>query len=169
MASGRLPRGLGFLRKIGSLEQVRRATRRAQRGGERVVFTNGCFDLIHPGHVRYLAGARALGDRLVVGLNSDASVRRLKGSGRPVQSEDARAEVLAALESVSHVVLFGADTPLDLIVELQPDVLAKGADWAADEIVGAREVRSWGGRVARVQLVAGQSTTRLVKRAGKKR
>lgn len=169
MASQRLPRGLGFLRKIGSPEQVRRACRRAQRGGEKVVFTNGCFDLVHPGHVRYLAGARALGDRLVVGLNSDASVRRLKGRGRPVQKEVARAEVLAALESVDHVVLFGADTPLDLILEIRPDVLAKGADWAAKDIVGGREIRAWGGRVARVKLVPGESTTRLVKRAGNRR
>ena len=169
MPSQRLPRGLGFLRKIGSAEQVKRACRRAQRDGDTVVFTNGCFDLVHPGHVRYLAGARALGNRLVVGLNSDASVRRLKGRSRPVQKESARAEVLSALESVDHVVIFDADTPLELILEIQPDVLAKGADWAVDEIVGAREVRAWGGRVARVKLVPGESTTRLVKRAGKKR
>jgi D-beta-D-heptose 7-phosphate kinase/D-beta-D-heptose 1-phosphate adenosyltransferase len=165
MPTKRLPRGLGFLRKIGDLATTRRATRRAERRGEKVVFTNGCFDLLHPGHVRYLARARALGDRLVIGLNSDASVRRLKGRRRPVQSETARAEVLAALACVDHVVIFGEDTPLEVIVALRPQILAKGADWAANEIVGGTEVRSWGGRVARVELVPGESTTRLVKRA----
>ncbi len=165
MPTNRLPKGLGFLRKIGDREATRRATRRFSRQGEKVVFTNGCFDLLHPGHVRYLARARALGDRLVVGLNSDSSVRRLKGKGRPVQSENARAEVLAALACVDRVVIFTEDTPLKLIVALQPQILAKGADWAADAIVGGAEVRSWGGRVARVELVPGESTTRLVKRA----
>jgi len=130
-----------------------------------VVFTNGCFDLLHPGHVRYLAAARARGDLLVVGVNSDRSVRKLKGPGRPVQTEDARAEVLAALEAVDHVLVFDAPTPLETILALEPDVLAKGADWAADEIVGGDEVRSWGGRVARIPVVPGQSTTRLVARS----
>lgn len=165
MPTKRLPKGLGFLRKIGDQAATRRATRRFASEGEKVVFTNGCFDLLHPGHVRYLAQARALGDRLVVGLNSDASVRRLKGKTRPVQNEKARAEVLAALACVDRVVLFTEDTPLDLIVALKPQILAKGADWAEEEIIGGAEVRAWGGRVARVELVPGESTTRLVKRA----
>jgi rfaE bifunctional protein nucleotidyltransferase chain/domain len=156
---------LAYRRKIGSASSVRAACRRAQRRGERVVFTNGCFDLLHPGHVRYLALARAAGDRLVVAINSDRSVRRLKGPGRPVQSQAARAEVLAALACVDHIVVFDAPTPLALIESLSPDVLAKGADWAADDIVGADVVRRRGGRVYRVPLVAGQSTTRLVQRS----
>lgn len=131
------------------------------------MFTNGCFDLLHPGHVRYLAAARARGDLLVVAINSDRSVRTLKGPGRPVQNEDARAEVLAALACVDHVLVFDAATPIDVINALRPDILAKGADWAADEIVGADEVRSWGGRVARIALVPGESTTRLVKRSAR--
>jgi rfaE bifunctional protein nucleotidyltransferase chain/domain len=151
--------------KVGSLARVRRACRAAQRAGRRVVFTNGCFDLLHPGHVRYLAAARAAGDLLVVGVNSDRSVRGLKGPGRPVQSEDARAEVLAALASVDHVVVFDAPTPLALIESLAPDVLAKGADWKASEIVGADVVRARGGKVVRVRLVPEQSTTRLVERS----
>ena len=152
-------------RKILSLEAARRACRRARKEGRRVVFTNGCFDLLHPGHVRYLAAARAEGDLLVVGLNSDRSVRRLKGPERPVQSEDARAEVLAALQVVDHVVIFAGDTPIDVIRALRPEVLAKGADWAEDAIVGADEVRADGGRVVRVPLVRGQSTTRLVRKS----
>ncbi|MBY0278802.1 D-glycero-beta-D-manno-heptose 1-phosphate adenylyltransferase [Candidatus Binatia bacterium] len=151
--------------KVGSLARVRRAVRAAQRKGQRVVFTNGCFDLLHPGHVRYLAAARRAGDVLVVGVNSDRSVRGLKGPGRPVQTEDARAEVLAALQAVDHVVVFDAPTPLGLIAALQPDVLAKGADWAADQIVGADVVRARGGKVVRVRIVPGQSTTRLVARS----
>jgi D-beta-D-heptose 7-phosphate kinase/D-beta-D-heptose 1-phosphate adenosyltransferase len=151
--------------KVGSLERVRRTLRAAQRRGQRVVFTNGCFDLLHPGHVRYLDAARAAGDLLVVGVNSDRSVRGLKGPGRPVQTQDARAEVLAALQAVDHVVVFDAPTPLALIEALAPDVLAKGADWAADQIVGADVVRARGGKVVRVRLVPGQSTTRLVERS----
>lgn len=156
---------LAYRKKVGSLAGVRRAVRSAQKAGRRVVFTNGCFDLLHPGHVRYLAAARATGDLLVVGVNSDRSVRGLKGPGRPVQGEEARAEVLAALASVDHVVIFDDPTPLALIESLLPDVLAKGADWAADQIVGADVVRAHGGRVVRVELVPGQSTTRLVQRS----
>ena len=151
--------------KVGSLDRVRRVCRRAQRGGRRVVFTNGCFDLLHPGHVRYLAAARGAGDLLVVGVNSDRSVRALKGPGRPVQNEDARAEVLAALAAVDHVVVFDAPTPLALIERLAPDVLVKGADWTAGDIVGGDLVRARGGKVVRVRLVPGQSTTRLVQRS----
>jgi D-beta-D-heptose 7-phosphate kinase/D-beta-D-heptose 1-phosphate adenosyltransferase len=133
--------------------------------GQRIVFTNGCFDLLHVGHVTYLRKARALGDCLVVGLNTDASVQRLKGPTRPVVSENHRAEVLAALESVDIVVLFGEDTPLELINELRPNVLCKGADYSEETVVGAKEVRSWGGEIALIDLVDGASSTKLIARA----
>jgi D-beta-D-heptose 7-phosphate kinase/D-beta-D-heptose 1-phosphate adenosyltransferase len=138
------------------------APRRAS--GARVVFTNGCFDLLHPGHVRYLTAARALGDVLVVGLNDDASVRRLKGAGRPILTALERAEVLAGLAAVDHLVLFSDDTPRALIAALAPDVLVKGADWAEENIVGRDEVLARGGRVERVEVVPGVSTTELIRR-----
>jgi rfaE bifunctional protein nucleotidyltransferase chain/domain len=139
-----------------------RVWRDAQRG--RVVFTNGVFDLIHPGHVDVLVGARRQGDALVVGLNSDASVRRLKGPDRPVRSEAERSYVLGALAAVDAVVVFEQDTPLDLIVHLHPDVLVKGGDYSEEGMVGAREVRSWGGDVTVVPLTPGQSTTSIIER-----
>ena len=129
-----------------------------------VVFTNGVFDLLHPGHVDVLLAARAAGDALMVGLNSDASVRRLKGASRPVRSEGERAYVLAALATVDAVVLFEQDTPLELIRLLQPDVLVKGGDYSEDTIVGARDVRARGGRVLVVPLTPGQSTTAIVEK-----
>lgn len=138
------------------------APRRAR--GERVVFTNGCFDLVHPGHVRYLTAARGLGDVLVVGLNDDASVRRLKGAPRPFLSVAERAEVLAGLSAVDYVVAFADDTPRALVTRIGPDVLVKGADWAETDIVGRDEVLARGGRVERVDLVPGISTTELVRR-----
>jgi D-beta-D-heptose 7-phosphate kinase/D-beta-D-heptose 1-phosphate adenosyltransferase len=138
------------------------AARRA--AGERIVFTNGCFDLLHPGHVHYLAAARALGDVLVVGLNSDASVRRLKGAGRPVLRAEERAEVLAGLAAVDHVVVFEEDTPRELIAAVAPDVLVKGADWAEEDIVGRDTVLARGGRVERIEVVPGVSTTELLRR-----
>jgi D-beta-D-heptose 7-phosphate kinase/D-beta-D-heptose 1-phosphate adenosyltransferase len=141
------------------------AVRRAQRRGERVVFTNGCFDLLHVGHVRSLEQARGLGDRLVVALNSDASVRRLKGPDRPLVPARQRAEVVAALACVDWVLVFGEDTPLSAIRALRPDVLAKGGDWALGAIVGRREVESWGGRVVRLREIPGVRTTALLERA----
>jgi len=138
------------------------AARRA--AGETVVFTNGCFDLLHVGHIKYLEASRALGDCLVVGVNTDASVRRLKGTGRPILEETERAEILSALSCVDHVVLFDEDTPVDLVEAIRPDVLTKGADYATDEIVGADIVRSYGGRVERIELVAGKSTTGIISR-----
>jgi len=129
------------------------------------VFTNGVFDLLHVGHVALLEAARAAGDALVVGLNSDASVRRLgKGADRPLVAERERARLLAVLAAVDCVVLFDDDTPLALIVRLHPDVLVKGADYAREAIVGAAEVEAWGGRVVRVPLVQGQSTTEIVRK-----
>ncbi|MBW2269567.1 MAG: D-glycero-beta-D-manno-heptose 1-phosphate adenylyltransferase [Deltaproteobacteria bacterium] len=151
--------------KLLTRDAAGRAVRRAQRRDERVVFTNGCFDVLHLGHVRSLEQARALGDRLVVGLNSDASVRRLKGSERPLVPARQRAEVLAALACVDWVVLFGHATPLALIRALRPDVLAKGGDWALDEIVGREDVEGWGGRVVRLRQVPGVRTTLLLRRA----
>jgi D-beta-D-heptose 7-phosphate kinase/D-beta-D-heptose 1-phosphate adenosyltransferase len=134
------------------------------RGGLKVAFTNGCFDLLHPGHVSLLEQARASADRLVVGLNADSSVRRLKGQGRPVQDEAARAAVLASLASVDLVVLFEADTPLALLEALKPDVLVKGADYTRDTVVGADLVEGYGGRVVLAELSAGHSTTATLAR-----
>jgi D-beta-D-heptose 7-phosphate kinase/D-beta-D-heptose 1-phosphate adenosyltransferase len=139
-----------------------------RRAGKRIVFTNGCFDLIHPGHVRYLRAARRLGDVLVVGLNSDRSARRLgKGPGRPLVREADRAEVLAALEMVDFVTLFAEDTPLDLIRRVRPDVLVKGGDWSEERIVGADVVRAGGGSVRSLPFAPGYSTTRLIRRIGR--
>jgi D-beta-D-heptose 7-phosphate kinase/D-beta-D-heptose 1-phosphate adenosyltransferase len=132
--------------------------------GKRVVLTNGCFDLLHPGHVRYLAAARALGDALVVGLNSDASVARLKGKGRPIMDAEERAEVLSALSSVDHLIFFEEDTPQALIDAVAPDILVKGADWAPDAIVGSQETLARGGRVERITVAPGVSTTELIRR-----
>ncbi|MDO8607114.1 MAG: D-glycero-beta-D-manno-heptose-7-phosphate kinase [Phaeospirillum sp.] len=137
---------------------------RWHRKGKKVGFTNGCFDLLHPGHVAILTQAKAACDRLVVGLNSDASVQRLKGPTRPVQSEASRATVLSSLASVDLVVIFGEDTPLRLIESLRPDVLVKGADYTIDKVVGADLVQSWGGKVVLADLVNGQSTTNTIKR-----
>ena len=135
-----------------------------RRSGKTVVFTNGVFDLLHPGHVRYLDTARSLGDALIVGVNADASVRRNKGPSRPVTPEGERAEVLAALASVDAVVIFPEDTPAEIVRALQPDILVKGADWPADQIVGRDTVEARGGRVVLVPVEAGHSTTTIVER-----
>jgi rfaE bifunctional protein nucleotidyltransferase chain/domain len=129
-----------------------------------VAFTNGVFDLLHPGHVDLLIAARGTGDALIVGVNSDESVRRLKGSGRPVRSEAERAFVLAAVECVDLVVIFPEDTPLELVKTLKPDVIVKGGDYTESTIVGATEVKSWGGRVVVVPLTPGQSTTAIIRK-----
>jgi D-beta-D-heptose 7-phosphate kinase / D-beta-D-heptose 1-phosphate adenosyltransferase len=136
-----------------------------RRQGVRIGFTNGCFDLLHPGHIKVLTAARGLCDRLIVGLNSDASVRRLKGEGRPVQEAHARAEVLAALEAVDLVILFEQDTPLELLKRVRPKVLIKGGDYRPDQVVGREQVEAHGGEVVLVDLVPGFSTTELVKRS----
>lgn len=128
------------------------------------MFTNGVFDLLHPGHVDVLVGARARGEALVVGLNSDASVRRIKGPDRPVRSESERAYVLASLAAVDAVVVFDEDTPISLIMRLRPDVLVKGGDYTPETMVGAREVAGWGGEVAVIPLTPGQSTTRILEK-----
>jgi D-beta-D-heptose 7-phosphate kinase/D-beta-D-heptose 1-phosphate adenosyltransferase len=135
-----------------------------RRDGKSVVFTNGVYDLLHPGHVRYLQAARAFGDALVVGVNSDRSVRANKGPTRPVNPEQERAEVIAALATVDAAVIFDEDTPHAIISRLQPDVLVKGADWAADQIVGRDIVEARGGRVVRAQIEEGYSTSALIER-----
>jgi D-beta-D-heptose 7-phosphate kinase/D-beta-D-heptose 1-phosphate adenosyltransferase len=137
---------------------------RRQQEGDVVVFTNGVFDLLHPGHVRYLQQARALGDALVLGLNSDGSVRRNKGPGRPITPEAERAEILAALSSVDVVVVFDEDTPADIVEACHPDILVKGADWPADQIVGRDTVEARGGRVVRIPVEPGHSTSSIVGR-----
>jgi rfaE bifunctional protein nucleotidyltransferase chain/domain len=139
-----------------------------RREGRRVVFTNGVFDLLHPGHVRYLRQARALGDALIVGVNSDGSVQAIKGAGRPITPEAERAEVLSALECVDGVVIFNEQTPLEVITAIQPDVLVKGADWAADAIVGRDVVEARGGRVVRIQVEPGHSTTAIIEKIRRK-
>jgi D-beta-D-heptose 7-phosphate kinase/D-beta-D-heptose 1-phosphate adenosyltransferase len=147
--------------KILTLAQALAARRKAAKDGKQVVFTNGCFDLIHAGHVTLLEKSRSLGDLLVVGLNTDASVRRLKGSSRPLNRLGDRARVLAALAAVDLVVPFKQDTPYGLIKALRPDILVKGADYARGEIIG----REFACRTVRVSLVKGRSTTRLIKKA----
>jgi len=141
-----------------------RFVRDARAAGKRIVFTNGVFDLLHPGHLRYLQTARAHGDVLVVGLNSDASVRRNKGPERPINPEGERAEVLAALASVDAVSIFDDDTPADIIRRVQPDILVKGADWPADQIVGRDTVEARGGRVVLEPVEQGYSTSALIEK-----
>jgi D-glycero-beta-D-manno-heptose 1-phosphate adenylyltransferase len=150
--------------KIVSQEELAGVAEREKRAGRRVVFTNGCFDLIHPGHVRCLAEARALGDVLVVAVNSDRSVRGNKGSERPLVPERDRAEVIAALASVDYVTIFDEPTPRELISRVLPNILVKGADWALDQVAGREEVEAAGGRVVSIPLASGYSTTNLVQR-----
>jgi rfaE bifunctional protein nucleotidyltransferase chain/domain len=147
-----------------TIEQAVRRVSELRRDGKVIVFTNGVFDLLHVGHLRYLQHARRLGDALVVGLNSDRSVRVNKGPDRPITPEAERAEILEALACVDGVVVFDEETPRDLIRAIQPDVLVKGADWAADAIVGRDIVEARGGRVVRVPIEAGHSTTTIVDR-----
>jgi D-glycero-beta-D-manno-heptose 1-phosphate adenylyltransferase len=133
-----------------------------KRNGRRVVFTNGCFDLLHPGHIETLEKARSLGDALVVGVNSDRSVREMKGPGRPILPERERAEILSAVECVDGVVIFDEPTPRETIAALLPDVLVKGGDWASDEIVGREEVETAGGKVVLIPVVTDYSTTAII-------
>lgn len=149
-------------RRIITAEEAVRMFTDPYRRRHRIIFTNGCFDLLHRGHIYYLSRAREMGDLLVVGLNSDASVTRLKGTGRPLNLEQARAEVLAALACVDYVIIFPEDTPRDLILKVRPHVLVKGGDYRAEEVVGYREVTSWGGRVEIIPLLEGYSTSSLI-------
>ena len=150
-------------KKIKTLDAAIEECDRIKGLGKRVVFTNGCFDILHPGHTRYLYSARKLGDFLVVGLNSDHSVHIIKGPKRPILGEQARAELLAALECVDLIVIFDDDNPLKVISDLLPDILVKGGDWAEDEIIGADVVKKRGGKVKRIPFVTGFSTTDIIK------
>ncbi|MEE9401943.1 MAG: D-glycero-beta-D-manno-heptose 1-phosphate adenylyltransferase [Desulfobacteria bacterium] len=150
--------------KILEREALKKTVRSLKQGGNKIVFTNGCFELLHIGHVQYLQAARAEGDVLVVGMNSDHSVRQIKGPRRPVVPENERAEVLASLACVDFVSLFDEPDPLEIISSLLPDVLVKGADWAEDAIVGRDIVEAHGGRVVRIPLTQGASTTSIIEK-----
>jgi rfaE bifunctional protein nucleotidyltransferase chain/domain len=150
--------------KLLTLDQLLSVRRQAAETGKRVVFTNGCFDLLHPGHITYLRQARSLGDLLVVGINSDASVRRIKGSERPIMSETERAGVLEGLEMVDYITIFDEETPQELIAALLPDLLVKGGDWALDKIVGRVEVEAAGGSVHSLPYLQGASTSDIIAR-----
>lgn len=163
----RISRARALAGKIKGNTALKRIIVRLKRQGKRVVFTNGCFDLLHYGHVQYLEDARAKGDILVVALNSDRSLMRLKGPRRPLVKQFDRMRIIAALESVDYVTLFGAQTPRHLIEMLRPDVLIKGADWARKDIAGADLVEKYGGQVSTIKLVSGRSTTNLIKRIAK--
>lgn len=154
--------------KLYSRRALSRLADRLRRRGKQIVFTNGCFDILHAGHIQYLEKAKQFGDLLVVGLNSDRSTRKLKGPGRPINSEKDRAQVLGALSCVDYVVIFDEDTPLELIKAIKPHVLVKGADWPLHSIAGRKEVLGWGGRVRRIRLLKGRSTTRILKKTKSK-
>jgi rfaE bifunctional protein nucleotidyltransferase chain/domain len=147
--------------KLSDLVKVLESLREA---GKRIVFTNGCFDILHAGHVRYLAAARSKGDALVLGLNSDVSVKSIKPENRPIVSQDQRAEVLASLACVDYITIFDEPDPLALIQTIKPDVLIKGADWKETEIIGSDVVKSYGGKVIRIEVVPGISTSRIIQR-----
>jgi rfaE bifunctional protein nucleotidyltransferase chain/domain len=148
--------------KITPRNELKATVERLKREGKKVVFTNGCFDILHAGHTRYLREARKMGDALILALNSDSSVRSIKGPMRPIVPEAERAEVVAALDSVDYVTVFDELTPLELIEYLRPDVIVKGGDWAEKDIVGAETVRKWGGRVAIMPMIEGASTTNII-------
>ena len=150
--------------KLRSKETLKRLIGRLKERGKKIVFTNGCFDILHAGHVAYLEKAKKLGDVLILGLNSDLSTRRLKGPGRPVNPQLDRARVLSGLQCVDYICLFNEDTPVKLILAFRPNVLVKGADWSVSSITGAREALSWGGKVVRIPLLKGRSTTNILKK-----
>lgn len=150
--------------KILSQGELKKEIEKLKGAGKRIVFTNGCFDILHTGHTRYLREARKLGDVLVLGLNSDASIRSIKGEKRPIVPEAERADVMASLESVDYLTIFNEPTPLELIELLKPDVLVKGGDWAEKDIVGGDAVRKWGGTVAVIPEIKGASTTNIIEK-----
>lgn len=147
---------------IASIEEIEQICRTLRENNQKIVFTNGCFDILHIGHIKYLKEAKTYGDKLIVGLNSDSSVRRLKGMQRPIVPENERAEVLDSLKPVDYVVIFEEDTPMELIKIVRPDVLVKGGDYTEENIVGANYVGTYGGRVVVIPYVAGRSTTSLI-------
>jgi len=150
--------------QINSVEVISKNVRKAQQSGKKIVFTNGCFDILHAGHLDLLQRARDLGDVLVVAINTDASVQRMKGPNRPIMPEQERAELVAGLSMVDFVCTFDEDTPLEAILKLHPDVLVKGADWGINDIVGRAEVEGWGGKVVALPLIEGKSTSDIVER-----
>lgn len=150
--------------KLYSHRAIIQLTQRFRKNRKKIVFTNGCFDILHAGHVQYLERARKLGDLLILGLNSDASTRRLKGAGRPVNTQNDRATVLAGLTCVDYITIFNENTPAKLIQSISPDVLVKGSDWKVSSISGANHVLSRGGTVKRIHLLKGRSTTNILKR-----
>jgi rfaE bifunctional protein nucleotidyltransferase chain/domain len=150
--------------KILRLSDLVKVLESLREAGKRIVFTNGCFDILHAGHVRYLAAARSKGDILVLGLNSDISVKSIKPENRPIVSQDQRAEVLAGLACVDYITIFDEPDPLALIQTIKPDVLIKGADWKEAEIIGSNVVKSYGGKVIRIEVVPGISTSRIIQR-----
>ncbi|MHB8828404.1 MAG: D-glycero-beta-D-manno-heptose 1-phosphate adenylyltransferase [Syntrophales bacterium] len=152
------------MKNILSRKELKEAVERLREKGDKIVFTNGCFDILHAGHVRYLKQARAAGDILVLGLNSDSSVRKIKGEKRPIVPQEERAEVVASLRSVDYVTIFEETTPLNLIEFLKPDVLVKGADWREEDIAGRNSVLSWGGRIELIPVVEGASTTNIIEK-----
>jgi len=149
------------------MENAKIQIKKWQNNDEKVVFTNGCFDVLHAGHIKYLFKAKSLGNHLVIGLNTDSSVRILKGKNRPLQDEQDRALILAALEAVDLVILFDEDTPLEIITFLKPDILVKGSDYTIDNIVGAKEIVQWGGKVETIEFVNGKSTSLIIEKMGK--
>lgn len=151
-----------YREKIKDVSSMKREIERLKGEGKRIIFTNGCFDILHPGHTRYLWAARQLGDYLLVAVNSDRSVRQIKGEGRPVMAQEDRTEVLAALAFVDGVVVFDEDNPLNVIQQLLPQVLVKGGDWPEDRIIGADEVKAAGGEVKSIPFVSGYSTTAIL-------
>lgn len=154
-------------RKIKKIKELKKTVEALHRQGKKIVFTNGCFDLLHYGHVTYLEKAKSKGDILIVAVNSDSSVRRIKGNGRPIVKETDRANVVAGLESVDYVTIFKEDTPLKSIKTLKPDILVKGSDWNKDTIIGADIIAKYGGRVLTIALAKGRSTTNLINRVAK--
>ncbi len=153
-----------YLSKIKGLEEAKKIVSELRSKGKRIVFTNGCFDIIHLGHIRYLNEAKRLGDFLIVAINSDSSVKKIKGEKRPIIDEKARAEIISALEFVDMVIIFSEETPYRLIKEIQADILVKGGDWKEEEIVGADIVKERGGRVLTIPYVSGYSTTSIIEK-----
>ncbi|MFH1441560.1 MAG: D-glycero-beta-D-manno-heptose 1-phosphate adenylyltransferase [Candidatus Omnitrophota bacterium] len=150
--------------KIKSLKQLSKTALSLKSKGKKIVFTNGCFDILHFGHVYYLQQAKKQGDILIVGLNSDTSIKRIKGKNRPIVCQQDRAKVLAGLESVDYIVIFNEDTPLKTISAIKPDVLIKGSDWQKNNIVGSEVVSQYGGKVATIKLAKGRSTTNIIEK-----
>jgi D-beta-D-heptose 7-phosphate kinase/D-beta-D-heptose 1-phosphate adenosyltransferase len=155
---------MNYLSKLKHLREAKQIVENLKKEGKKIIFTNGCFDILHVGHVRYLNDAKKYGDFLIVGINSDSSVRRIKGENRPIIDEKARAEVVAGLDSVDMVIIFSEDTPYELIKTLEPDVLIKGGDWKEEEIVGADIVKRSGGKVLTVPYISGYSTTSIIEK-----